>query len=577
MLSSAVVSKLSVALLVAVALAAAKSQPSPKPGPAPRPAGEPADLVLTGGRILTLDGTHPEVRALAARGERIVALGSEAEIAPWIGPQTRVIQLGDGLAIPGLIEGHGHFLGLGFFRTQLDLTKAKSWDEIVALVAEKARTAAPGEWILGRGWHQDKWNAVPQPNVEGLPLHATLSAVSPNNPVYLDHASGHAAFVNAKAMELAGVTRTTQPPAGGEILHDGAGEPTGLFRENAAGLVARKAAPTTAELGRAAELAARESLAKGITSFQDAGSSVEEAAFLRGLALDGKLPVRLWVMLSDSAEKLAYELPEVTAWPKHPFFEVGGIKRWMDGALGSHGAWLLAPYADLPSSTGLATLSPTEAEASARLAARYKLQYCVHAIGDRANREVLDLFARTFAENPTRRDWRWRIEHAQHLDPADIPRFAQLGVIASMQAVHATSDGPWVPNRLGEKRSREGAYVWRKLLQSGAIVVNGTDTPVEDIDPLANLFAATTRKMGSGKAFYIEQKMSMTEALRSATWNAAYAAFQERDKGSLEVGKLADITVLARDVTKVIDTEIPKTPVRFTIVGGKVAYEGGGR
>ncbi|HEX4952502.1 MAG TPA: amidohydrolase [Thermoanaerobaculia bacterium] len=553
------------ALLFALALL-----PSP-PARAARP--EPADLVIRGGRIVTMSPTQPEVRALAVRGERIVAVGSEQEIAPLVGRKTRVIELAGRMVMPGFIEGHGHFLGLGFSRMQLDLRSAQSWDDVVAMVAAAVAKAQPGEWILGRGWHQEKWQRMPEPNVEGIPFHQSLSAVSPDNPVLLEHASGHATFANAKAMALAGVTRETRPPAGGEILRDAAGEPTGLFRETAADLVARKTPESSTELQRAIELAGRECLEKGITSFQDAGSSVQVAELLRDQALAGKLPVRLWLMLSDSSEVLARELPRVKAWEPHPYFAVGGIKRYMDGALGSHGAWLLAPYSDLPSSTGLRTTPAAELEATARLALDHDLQLCVHAIGDRANRETLDLYERTFARYRAKADRRWRIEHAQHLDPADIPRFAQLGVIASMQTVHATSDGPWVPARLGPERSKAGAYVWRKLLQRGAVLVNGTDTPVEDVDPLANLVAAITRRMANGEVFYPAERLTLAEALKAMTASAAWAAFQEGEKGTLAPGKLADLVVLTKDLFTLPESEIPATRVAVTILGGRVVHE----
>ncbi len=541
------------------------------PALAARP--EPADLVIRGGRVVTMDPARPEARALAVRGERIVAVGSEKDVAPLVGKKTRVIELAGRMAMPGFIEGHGHFLGLGFSRMQLDLKSAGSWEDIVAMVGSAVAKAQPGEWILGRGWHQEKWQRVPEPNVEGIPFHQSLSAVSPENPVLLEHASGHATFANAKAMALAGVTRETRPPAGGEILHDAAGEPIGLFRETAGDLVARKTPEGLPEVLRAIELAGRECLEKGITSFQDAGSSVQVAELLRGLAREGNLPVRLWVMLSDSSEVLARELPRVKTWQRHPFFAVGGIKRWIDGALGSHGAWLLAPYTDLPSSTGLRTTSAAEMEATARLALEHDLQLCVHAIGDRANRETLDLYERALARDRGRTDRRWRIEHAQHLDPADLSRFAQLGVVASIQTVHATSDGPWVPARLGPERSKAGAYVWRKLLHHGAVLVNGTDTPVEDVDPLANLVAAIGRRMADGQAFYPAERLTLAEALKAMTANPAWASFEEGEKGSLTPGKLADVVVLSKDLFAVPESEISTARVAVTILGGRVVHE----
>jgi predicted amidohydrolase YtcJ len=538
----------------------------------PGPPVEPADLVLTGGKIVTLDDARPEARALAARRDSIVAVGSEEEIRPFVGPATRVIDLGGRLAIPGFIEGHGHFLGLGQSRMQLDLTRARTWEEIVAMVAEAARSAEPGAWLTGRGWHQEKWEHPPAPNLEGLPFHASLSAVSPDNPVVLEHASGHAVFANARAMELGGVTAATPDPPGGTIVRDATGAPIGYFRETASGLVERQGRPTEAEVLRAIELATDESLAKGIASFQDAGSPVELVELYRRLADEGKLRLRLWVMYRDRNDRLAAAIPRHLALPPSRFFRAGGIKHTLDGALGSHGAWLLEPYADLPGSTGLNTTPLPVVEESARLALEHGLQLCVHSIGDRANRETLDLFERAFAGRPDGKDRRWRIEHAQHLHPDDIPRFARLGVIASMQGVHCTSDGPWVPERLGAERSRSGAYVWRSLLDSGAVVSNGTDAPVEDVSPIASFYASVSRRMANGESFYPEQRMTRQEALRSYTLSPAYAAFQEGEKGSLSPGKLADVTVLDRDILTIPEEEIPATQVVYTVVGGKVAY-----
>jgi len=536
------------------------------------PAPPPADRVLTHGKIVTLDEAVPIAEALAIRGDRILAVGTVEEIEALIGPETEVIDLGGQLAIPGFIEGHGHFLGVGEARMQLDLMHGANWDEVVALVAEAVAGAEPGEWITGRGWHQEKWDRVPEPNVEGIPYHDSLSAISPDNPVVLTHASGHASFANARAMELGGVTAATPDPPGGTILRAPDGTPIGAFRETASDLVARKTPPTEAERIRAVELAGEDCLSKGITSFQDAGSTVDLVDLYRRLAEEGKLPVRLWVMLRDSNESLAAAIPRYAAAEPDPWFKVGGIKHAIDGALGSHGAWLLEPYSDLPESTGLNTTPIATIEESAELAIDHGLQLCVHAIGDRANRETLDLYERTFAAHPDKKDLRWRIEHAQHLAPEDIPRFARLGVIASMQAVHCTSDGPWVPQRLGAERSALGAYMWRALLDSGAVVTNGTDAPVEDVDPIPSFYAAVTRRLADGTEFYPEQTMTRMEALRSYTLSNAYAAFEETLKGTLSPGKLADITVLSRDILTVPEEEIPGTEVVYTLVGGEVAY-----
>lgn len=543
----------------------------------PAPNVDPAELVIRGGKIVTMDPARPQVEALAARGGKIVALGTSSEITPHVGPQTEVIELGGQLAVPGLIEAHAHFVGIGDSRLQLDLRSATSWDEIVAQVQTAAAQAAPGEWIRGRGWHQEKWRSLPEPNVEGFPLHAALSAISPENPVLLTHASGHAIFVNAKALEIAGVDSTTPDPPGGDLLRDASGAPTGLLRETAEELVFKAFAPDGRQpaetVRKAITLASEECLRKGITSFQDAGSSFATVDLLRETAESGKLGVRLWVMLlgaqPDLAEKLdAYRLRGVG----NDHLSVGGIKLWIDGALGSRGAWLLEPYSDSPSSTGLNQFPMEEARRVSELAVAHGYQMAIHAIGDRGNREVLDLYESVAGAHPDKRDLRWRIEHAQHLHPDDVPRFAKLGVIPSIQAVHCTSDGPWVPERLGEERSRSGAYVWRSLLASGARIANGTDAPVEDVDPIANFHAAVTRRMADGTQFYPEQAMTREEALRAATLDAAYAVFEEDLKGSLEVGKLADVTVLSQDLLTVPEAEILKTRVVTTIVGGKVAY-----
>jgi predicted amidohydrolase YtcJ len=543
---------------------------------------EPADLALRGGKIVTVDANCPQAAALAVRGDRIVAVGGEDDIKPYIGDRTQVIDLAGKLAIPGFIEGHGHFTGVGEARMVLDLSQASSWDEVVQLVARAAATAPAGKWIHGRGWHQGKWTTRPEPNVEGYPTHERLSQVSPNNPVWLRHGTGHMSFANAKAMDLAGVTRSTKAPSGGEILHDADGNPVGVFRETAQDLFDRalatdrsqqSAAERETEAMRAFELANEECLAKGITSFQDAGSSFATIDRLRRFAEQGKLGLRLWVMTNAGNRELAEKLPQYR-WIglANNHLTVRGIKRLADGALGTHGAWLLEPYDDLPTSRGLNTTSLESLARTAELAAEHGFQFCVHAIGDRANREVLNLFEQMANKRADFKSLRWRIEHVQHVHPADIPRFAPLGVIASMQANHATSDGPFVVDRLGIKRSREGAYAWKSLLDAGAIVTNGTDAPVEDVNPLGSFYAAVTRRMRDGRPFFPEQCLTREQALRSYTLDAAYAAFEEQDKGSLAAGKLADIAILSQDVLTVPEDEIRDAKVLYTIVGGKVMY-----
>jgi predicted amidohydrolase YtcJ len=467
---------------------------------------------------------------------------------------------------------------------ELDLTGARDWPEVVERVAKRAKDAEPGEWLIAGGWHQGHWRRLPEDAIEGYPVHAELSRLTPENPVLLKHASGHMCFANARAMQLAGIDRQTIDPAGGKILRDRAGEPTGAFRESAQGAVhrawensraARSAAQREADALRGLDLALSECLAKGITSFQDAGSSFETIDRFRRLADERKLRVRLWVMVrGESPERMQELLPQyrLIGYGDNRL-TVRAIKRMLDGALGSHGAWLFAPYDDLPENTGLVVESLDSIRQTALLAVQHDFQLCTHAIGDRANREVLDLYETLIRSHPQKKDWRWRIEHAQHIHPADFPRFAELGVIASMQGNHATSDGPFVVARLGEKRGREESYAWRSLLDRQALVINGTDVPVEDVNPILCFHSSVTRRMPDGRLFFPEQCMTREEALRSYTRDAAWAAFEDDLKGTLTVGKLADLVVLSKNILTVPHAEIPEARVDYTIVGGKIAYE----
>ncbi|MCG2816071.1 MAG: amidohydrolase, partial [Candidatus Aminicenantes bacterium] len=517
---------------------------------------ESADLVLTNGKIVTVEEDQPEVEALAVRGDIIIALGSTARIKQYICDATQVIDLEGRLAIPGIIDSHAHFSGIGEARLSLDLMKVNSWENIVAMVAEAAQKANPGEFITGRGWHQEKWDRVPEPNVSGLPYHTELSRVSPDNPVILRHASGHSSIANAKAMKLADITGDTPDPAGGEIVRDGQGNAIGVFRETAQGLLRgayyeyrRTPEEMKAEQRKIVELAVEECLSKGITSLHDAGVSFEAVDYFKKMADDGVLRMRINLMISAGNAQLNQRIAD------YKILGYGGsritvrsIKRLIDGALGAHGAWLLEPYDSLPSSTGLNTYPVEDLRETAAIAIENGFQLCVHAIGDRGNRETLDVYEETFKAHPDKTDLRWRIEHSQHLHPADIPRFGQMGVIAAMQGIHCTSDAPWVFKRLGEKRAEEGAYVWRKLIASGALICNGTDAPVEDVDPIPSFYASVSRKTKDGSIFFPDQRMTRMEALKSYTINAAYASFEENLKGSLKVGKLADITILDKDI-----------------------------
>lgn len=545
----------------------------------------PADLILVGGRIVTLEAGG-DVAALAARDGRVVTLGTEEDVRRLEGPSTRVVELEGRLAVPGFIEGHGHFTGIGASLVNLDLRDARSWDEVVERVERAAATTPPGEWILGWGWHQDEWDRPVEPSVQGYPTHRRLSAAVPEHPVLLKHAAGaHAGLLNAAGMARAGIDRATADPPGGEILRDKQGDATGVLRETAYRLALgawerdrarRSAAEVEAEELRKIELATRECLRNGVTSFQDAGSDLATIARLRKVAEAGDLGIRLWVMVMATPEISREDLAEVRLIDgAGHHLSVRAVKLVADGALGSHGAWLLEAYSDRPESTGIPTHTIEELETFATRARDARFQVCTHAIGDRANREVLDLYERVAGARELR-DLRWRIEHAQHLSPADVPRFGELGVIASMQTVHCTSDASWVPNRLGEARAAEGAYLWRALLDTGAVVTNGTDAPIEDVDPIRNFHAAVTRRApGSDTPFHPGQRLTRREALEAATLHAAWSAFEENDKGSLAPGKLADVTVLSHDILTVPDEEILDARVDYTIVGGHVAFERG--
>jgi len=547
------------------------------------PADVPADLILRNGKIVTLDPAQPEVHTIAIRGGHILAIGTRAESPRLKGPHTRTIDLAGKLAIPGLIEGHGHFMGVGEAQMSLNLRTARNWDEIVAMVAAAAKNAQPGTWIMGRGFHQSKWDHAPQPNVQGFPTHEALTKVSPNNPVWLTHASGHASMVNAAALKAAEITAKTPNPPGGEILKEANGEPTGLLNERAQGLLRpaynaylskRSAAEVEVDNRRKVELAAHECVANGITTFEDAGSPFDTVDLIKRVATEGKLDLRLWMMLNEPNDKLQarikqYRLQDVA----DHHLTVRAIKRIADGALGSRGAWMLEPYSDLPSSSGINTEKMETIRQTAEIAMANGFQLCVHAIGDRANREVLNVYEDAFKAHPDKHDLRWRVEHAQHVDPADIPRFGKLGVIAAMQAIHCTSDAPYVILRLGEKRAEAGAYAWRSLLDSGAVVGNGTDAPVEEVNPIACFYASVTRRTKDGSQFYPKQCMTRMEALKSYTLSNAFAAFEDGQKGSLVVGKLADITVLSRDILTVPEDQIADTQITYTIVGGKIVFQ----
>lgn len=544
-----------------------------------------ADLFLYNAIVYPVIGTAIDHGAVVIRDQKIIAVGdSDSLMQVWQGHVNRSIDCKGQFLMPGFIEGHGHFSSLGKNLVQLDLLDTKSWDEIVDSVANRVATLQPGEWIIGRGWHQEKWSGAPETSVEGYPLHHKLSEVSPDNPVMLQHASGHAIMANDLAMKTAGISKESPDPSGGRIVRNSDGMPVGVFEENAENLIKSVYLEQQSRLPKdviktewisAITKAQEHCHTYGITSFQDAGSTLEEVDWYTELAEEGKLTIRLYAMIYDSLHKIENrlrDLPMIGKGSDH--FSCRAIKSYMDGALGSRGAWLLAPYDDRPDYTGQNTTTVEEIRKIAELCQQHKLQCATHAIGDRGNREVLDVFEKSMSVDPAPKQLRWRIEHAQHIDPSDIPRFASLGVIASMQAIHCTSDSPFVIKRLGEKRAAEGAYPWRSLLDAGAIVTNGTDVPVERVDPIANYYASVTRKApGDDIAFYPEQSMTREEGLYALTMANAYSAFEENLKGSLESGKYADLVLLSKNLVTCAEDEILGVEVVKTIAGGKVVYE----
>lgn len=542
----------------------------------------PADLIFINGNIATMEDSLVYAQAVAIKGDRILAVGSTEEIETYANDSTEVIDLNGKFVMPGFIESHAHFVGLGESLINIDLRSAKNWDEIIALVAKAAESSKPGEWIVGRGWHQEKFDPKPNPNVNGYPVHNELSKAVPYNPVILSHASGHAVFANAKAMQIAGINKNTTNPEGGTIVRDSTGNPIGVFEENAENLIRkfyneyqnmRSPEQVRADYIKKIQLASEECLKKGITSFTDAGEPFEIIDLLKQIADSNKLVIRLNVMVGDSTHLLKQKLGgyRMIGYGNN-HLTVRSVKQYIDGALGSRGAWMLEPYTDLPNHSGSNVTPIDTLKEIAELAINSDYQMCIHAIGDRGNFEVLNLYAEILGEHPDKKDLRWRIEHAQHLSPFDIPRFCKLGVIAAMQGIHCTSDATFVPIRIGEERAREGAYVWRKLIDAEVTICNGTDAPVEDVDPIKCFYASVTRKLADGSTFYPEQKMARLEALKSYTINGAYASFEENIKGSIKPGKLADLVILSNDLVSCTEDEILNTKVLYTIIGGEILY-----
>ena len=533
-----------------------------------------ADTLLVSGTIYTADDANSVVEAVVIEKGRFTFVGDLATAQSKARVGHRHIALGTATGYPGFIESHGHLSSLGEAITNLDLNGVDSYQTIVGMVADAAAKASPGQVIKGRGWHQSKWSKEPSVTVDGFPTHRSLSEVSPNNPVFLGHANGHTALVNQAAMDALNLNYSTPTPDGGVIVKDGKGDPTGILHENAIDLTYSLTA-LSKESSMAAILAAQtHAFQWGITNFHDAGAGSTDIEAQLALDESKQLKLRVYTMISAQDEALTdYWLarPPLIA-DDNSRLTIRSFKAVMDGALGSRTAWLHQPYTDDPGTSGVQTFDESRLVEIMNRSNTHGWQINTHAIGDKANTVVLDAIDEA---SLTERDHRSRIEHSQHLLPSDIDRFSTLGVIASIQAIHMSSDRPWAIDRLGKERIESGAYLWRDLLNAGVHIANGTDVPVEPINPVANFYASVARRTLKGlpaDGYEIGQKLSRQETLKSMTlWNA-YAAFEEAEVGSISVGKRADMTVTDQNLMTVDETMILATKPVMTIVGGEVMF-----
>lgn len=530
-----------------------------------------ATLILKNGNIVTVDNHFTYAQAIAVNGNKIIKVGSNNEINRLSNKNTKIIDLKGKTVVPGLIDAHGHLLGLGQFLENIDLKETKSFEDIVEKVKEKAKSVPIGTWILGRGWDQNDWEN------QDFPVHELLSKAVPNHPVWLTRIDGHAGLANQKAMEMAKITSSTTIPSGGKAIKNEKGKFTGVFVDNAEWLI-RKVIPALSDEDklRLLEKAGTDCLSKGLTSMGDAGIPVSQIKLYKKLVDSGKMPIRIYAML-DQPEKTDYDKffleNKIDSYGDNMFF-VKSVKLYVDGALGSRGAAMLEPYSDDPENMGLITIEKEDALKITEAALRNGIQVCTHAIGDKGNRLILDIYEEAL-KTAKKADTRFRVEHAQIISEKDIPRFQELNVIPSMQPTHATSDMYWAEKRVGKERI-EGAYAWRSILDSGCIIPCGSDFPIESNDPLLGFYAAVTRqdtKQYPEGGWYPKQKMTREEALKGFTIWAAKAGFMENFKGSIEVGKLADFTVLSKDIMKIESKEILTTEVEYTVVDGKVMYK----
>jgi predicted amidohydrolase YtcJ len=539
---------------------------------------EAADVVFKNGNVYTVNEREPRAEAVAVKAGKIIFVGSNKDAKEYEGKQTRVIDLRGNTVVPGMTDSHYHLAGVGAREMTLNLEGIASLQEFLAKVKERVDRAKPGEWVNGRGWIETFW----KPPV--FPTRSDLDKVSPNNPVVLTRADGHASVANSAALKIAKVDKNTPSPFGGEVMKDKeTGEPTGMLLDSAQGLVRRHLPATTrADEEQAILLGVKRSIELGWCEVQIPGNGYGEIELIKKLFGEGKIKLRIYDAVSGpgpSAERLLKEGPTVGAFDNR--FTVRGIKAYMDGALGSRGAALLEPYSDAPNTSGFFTTKEEDLLPMLIEALRRGIQVETHAIGDRGNRTILDLYEKAFNAVPPDqrkvREPRWRVEHAQIVNPADVPRFAKLGVTPSMQPSHAIGDLHFAPSRLGIKRL-EGAYAWQSFIKSGSVIAGGSDAPVERGEPMIEFYAAVARKDQkgfTGEGWHPEQAATREQALKMFTIWAAYVAFEENLKGSIEAGKLADLTVLSADIMKIAEPEILKTRCVMTVINGEVVYEAG--
>lgn len=525
-----------------------------------------ADIVIVNGKIRTMDAKRTVGRSMAVLNGTIIAVGSDGDTKKLIGASTRVIDAKDRLVLPGFNDAHVHFIGTGAQLSRINLRDAKTPEEFVRRIKEFAARLPKGRWITAGRWDHENWTPA------DLPTAAMIDAATPNNPVFINRLDGHMGLANSLAMGLAGVDRSTADPVGGLIVRDAAGNATGIFKDTAEDIVEKVIpAPGFDELLEYTEAASRHAASLGVTSVQDMGGA-EIAVFQEALR-EGKLKTRVYGCTPIDDYK-RWEKADVRVAFGSPMLRVGCVKGYADGSLGSRTAWMFEPYADDPKTSGI----PRDIKRlidDIAAADKAGLQIMVHAIGDRANATILDAYEAAAAANGAR-DRRDRIEHSQHLRPVDIARFGQLKVVASMQPIHLSDDGRWAGKRLDEKRLKDGAYVFRTLLDTGAVLAFGSDSPVASINPLEGIYSAVTRRTNDDKnpnGWIPGQKITVDEAVRAFTYGSAYAEFQETVKGTIEVGKLADLVIISDDIFTIDPVKIRDARVLTTVVDGKVVYE----